>query len=119
ESVVWRLPVVLLWAGRIRGGGVPAFSAAADFPQPAALLLDVRHSAVDPGGYRGGDHFRRRVRDATKEEDPGVDRNAVRPRRDPAGRSQRSNQRAAARGPGHWPGLVPAGHAAHDADLLA
>ena len=112
-------PVSLLWTARIRSGGLPALSSGAEFARAAPGLLDVRHWHVDPDGHRVGDHSRCRVRNAAQEKSPRVGRNAVRPWRDPSWRSQRSDQRNTARRPGHRSGLVPAGHAAHDADLFA
>ena len=88
-------------------------------PELRISLPDEPHADADPGRDRGSDHPRRHLRDAAPEEGPGFHRDAVRARCDPVGRRQRRDQRAAARRPGNRPRLVPARHAADDADLLA
>ena len=111
--------VGLLRVARVRGSGVPAFPSAAVVSGAASPLPHAPHSDADPGRHRGGDHPRRRFRVTSQEKDPGSDRDAVRPCRDPIGRRHRSDQRDAARWPGHRSGLVPARLAAYDAHLLA
>src|ERR1700691_542356 len=95
-----------------------AFPPAVVIPRTPPLLPYGSDATGDPGDHRGGDPLRCRVRNATAEEGSRIDGHTVCPRREPPGRSQRSDQSGSAQWSGHWSRLVLARYPDDDIDLF-